>query len=181
MVFCVSVGCFVLFSFISFSTLKGMCIILTLIAGKFRKHMSGYSFVCQGSWHFQWCHTLSDGAKIFHFHLNSTSKHLDLPEQQIKKKKVPIWDKCINVLGGYVEKCWYFFEIIHPHLMLFNFITVKCRTSMNILNNLYIIIYAVLCTYTVLLELVFGIALYIFIVLCVDCWVTLCSVGTVVY
>ena len=87
MVFCVSVGCFVLFSFISFSTLKGMCIILTLIAGKFRKHMSGYSFVCQGSWHFQWCHTLSDGAKIFHFHLNSTSKHLDLPEQQIKKKK----------------------------------------------------------------------------------------------
>jgi hypothetical protein len=65
--------------------------------------------------------------------------------------------------------------------MLFNFITVKCRTSMNILNNLYIIIYAVLCTYTVLLELVFGIALYIFIVLCVDCWVTLCSVGTVVY
>jgi len=65
--------------------------------------------------------------------------------------------------------------------MLFcNIITVKYRTSMNALNNLYIIVYAFLRTYTLLLELVFGIALCVFIVLCVDCCITMCSVGTLV-
>jgi len=65
-------------------------------------------------------------------------------------------------------------------MLLFNIITVKYRTLMNVLTNLYIIVYAFLCTYTLLLELVFGIALGVFIVLCVDCCITLRSVGTLV-
>jgi len=47
-VLCVAMGCFMLFPFISRSTLNGMCIILTLIACKFRKHVSVDNCVCQG-------------------------------------------------------------------------------------------------------------------------------------
>lgn len=54
--------------------------------------------------------------------------------------------------------------------MSFNFITVTYRTSMHILHNLNIIIYSLLCTCTLLLEIEVT-----FCVVCVDCCITLGS------
>jgi hypothetical protein len=64
-------------------------------------------------------------------------------------------------------------------MLSFNFISVTYRTSMNILPNLYIIMYSVLYTCTVLLELVFGITLRV--VLCVECCLTLGTATNLVY
>jgi hypothetical protein len=61
-------------------------------------------------------------------------------------------------------------------MLSFNFISVIHRTSMNILHNLHIIIYSLLCT--LLLELVFSITFCV--VLHVDCCLTLGSLTNLV-
>jgi hypothetical protein len=65
-------------------------------------------------------------------------------------------------------------------MLSFNLISVTYRTSMNILHNLYIFIYSLLCTCTLLLELVFCI-IFCVVVLCVDCCVTLGNATDLVY
>jgi hypothetical protein len=77
MVLYVSVVCFVLFSFTSYSILKGLCIILTLIAGKIEsRYLSPVAFVkevdsCSGVT----CYP--DLAKGFLCQLSCSSKHLE--------------------------------------------------------------------------------------------------------
>jgi hypothetical protein len=52
---------------------------------------------------------------------------------------------------------------------------------MNVHHKMYFIVYAFLCTCTVLLELTFCIAVCVFVVLCVDRCITQGSAATSVY
>jgi hypothetical protein len=108
-----------------------------------------------------------DCSKLFGCWLTGTSKHLE--RWRNAADKVKSWTflsneyrKCqgvtngVSVLGECVEKYLHFSGIIQLHFMKScNFITVTCRNSVNMLHNLYIVIYSLLCTYTVRLQLVF--------------------------
>jgi hypothetical protein len=70
----------------------------------------------------------------------------------------------------------YISEIIQLNFVLsFNCMPVAHRTSLNIPHNLYIIIFSVLCTCTLFLDLIFC------VVLCVDCCITLGNAAALVY
>jgi len=83
-----------------------------------------------------------DCGEVFHCELNSTSKHLNILNNKYKKlcqdetNTLVYWGIMLKNNDFLVK----YFTLIF--MLLFNIITVKYRTSMNVLNNLYIIIYA---------------------------------------
>jgi hypothetical protein len=167
MVLCVSVVCVVLFSFISYPNVKGVCIILTLIAGKLESWcLSAVVFVKEiDSVSGVTCYP--DCARLFDWWLSSTSKQLE--GWRNAADKVRSWAflsdeyrNCqgvtngVGVLGEFLEKYLHFSGIIKLHFMKScNFMIVTYRNSVNMLHNLYIVIYLLLCTYTVRLQVVF--------------------------
>ena len=87
MVLFVSVFCFVLPSFTSYSIVKGICIILALIAGKLEsRYLSTIVFVKEID-SFSGVTCYPDWAKVFDCQLRCTSKHLEHWRNSVDKVK----------------------------------------------------------------------------------------------
>ena len=88
-------------------------------------------------------------------------------------KTVSRRDKCISVLWDYVEKygLFHFSEIIRLQFVVTELKIVKNRTSMSFHYCLYMIIPSLLCTYTLLIELVFSITFCVVVRVdvCISC------------
>ena len=92
---------FVLFSFISYSVVKGICIILTLIAGKLESiYLSTIVFVKE----VDSCSSVTcypDCAKVFNCRLSSTSKNLE--HGRNAADKIKSWTFLSNEYRNYAK------------------------------------------------------------------------------